>query len=336
MYAKEIADDATEAFGGCKDSKFYRRLTDAVRRLSNKGLLDANLAQVDIIVYDGLATLPADVEAVLSVMVAGKGTFMRSEWYQYSVSHVSQPYSDDSMYETGFTVELGQVSTYRDPSVPFYVVAQLATSQDNNKLLKVYGWDTDGKRIFSTGPNGETIDGFYVPTIYGTSARAAGIPALSRIDRIEKDPTVGFVGLVAIDASDNSPVCQIGLYQPNETEPRYRRISVEQGGVWVRVKYRRKDFEIKSDIDWINLDNREALLHACKAVKFAMTNQYELAQAAENEAVKLMRDMAIARYPAVVASENVPQRIRLGTFERQEQNQPNQPDVPPPLRPLTG
>lgn len=331
MYVKDIVEDATEVFGACKNARFYRRLTDAVRRLNNKGLLDANLAQADFIVYDGLVTLPADVESVLAVMTNGKGTFMRSEWYQYSLSDVTDTTYETKMREIGFTVELGQVSTYRDPDEPFYVVAVLSTASDNNKLLKVYGWDANGDRIFSTGPNGETIDGFYVPTVFGSPARAAGIPALSRIDRVEKSETVGYVSLVAIKPSDNSVICEIGNYQPTETEPRYRRISVEENA-WVRVKYRRKDFEVKSDADWVNLDNREALLQSCKAVKFAFDGQYALSQSADAEATRLMRDMAAARNPGLVASENVPQRIRLGTDERQEGNQPVQPDVPFPVK----
>lgn len=298
MLVRDITEDASAQLGGCTGPVFYRRLTDAVRALNNKGITDLQLAEADFCVYDGLVTLPPEVDAVQSVLVDGRPTFTRGQWYSYSLSGAGWSQCTPG----GYSDELGLVSTYRDPSIPVYLVAQLESVQDNNSQLRVYGWDATGKRIFSLDANGNAQDGFLVPTIYGFQNRNPDAPAIAKIDYVTiQGPTAagvtrerkGFIKLVAIDPADNTSVTQIGYYQPYETAPRYRRLRVKAKS-WVRVKYRRKDLELRGPNDWINVENREALLIMCRAVKFRLDNQYELARSAEAEAVRLLNDAAEA------------------------------------------
>jgi hypothetical protein len=292
MLVSEILEDATSHFGSCADAKFYRRLTDAVRALNNKGVVDLQLAEADFCVYDGLVTLPMEVDAVQAVTVDGQPTFTRSQWFQYSLSGAGY----QKCTPCGYGDELGLVSTYRDPSIPVYLVAQTESVSDNSKKLRVYGWGANGKRIYTLDANGNPQDGFLVPTIYGFQSRNHDVPPIAKIDYVTKDETKGFIRLVAIDPADNTSVTQIGYYQPYETAPRYRRLRVSAKS-WVRVKYRRKDLELRGPNDWINVDNREALLQMCKAVKFREANQYELARSAEAEAVRILNDAVEAGRP---------------------------------------
>lgn len=292
MIASEILDEVGEIFGFAKDAKFFKKLSDAVRALNNKGITDLQVAEADFCVYDGLVTLPSEVDAIQSVMVDGRPTFLRSQWFQYSLSGTG--WRDCA--PPGYGDELGLVCTYRDPSIPVYLVAQLESVRDNNKKLRVYGWDADGKRITSLDANGNVQDGFLVPTIYGFQNRNTDIPAIAKIERITKDDTQGFIRLVAIDPADNSSVTEIGYYQPWETTPSYRRLRVKAKS-WVRVKYRRRDLEVRGPSDWINVSNREALLLMCKAVKFRIDGQYELARNSEAEAVRVLNDSVEAGKP---------------------------------------
>lgn len=302
MLVSDILEDATSSagFGMCAGPTLYRRMTDAVKALNNKGITDLQLAEADFCVYDGLVTLPMEVDAVQSVLVDGQPSFLRSQWYQYSLA--GSGWSPCTGW--GYADELGRVCTYRDPSIASYIIAQVENVQDNNSAVTVRGW-YQGKRITSLDGNGNAMDGFLVPTIYGFQNRNPDVPPIDKIDNITiSGPTTGgvarerkgFIRLVAIDPADNTSVTQIGYYQPWETSPSYRRIRVKAKS-WVRVKYRRKDLEIRGPNDWINVENREALLIMCKAVKFRADGQYDLARSAETEAVRILNDAASASNP---------------------------------------
>lgn len=64
------------------------------------------------------------------------------------------------------------------------------------------------------------------------------------------------------------------------------------------VKYKKADFEIRSQQDWINVENREALLLACRSVKFRGDDRYEQARAAESEAVRIWSQQIESQRPA--------------------------------------
>lgn len=301
MIVSEVLEDVQSALGGCSGPLLYRRLTDAVKALNNKGITDLQLAEADFCVYDGLVTLPPEVDAIQSVLVDGQPTFLRSQWFQYSLS--GSGWKECTPH--GYGDELGLVSTFRDPSIPVYLVAQLETVQDNNSIVWVRGWDATGKRITTLDGNGNVRDGFLVPTIYGFQNRNPDVAPVAKIDFVTlAGPTSGgttrerkgFIKLVAVDPADDSSVTEIGYYQPWETSPRYRRLRVKAKS-WVRVKYRRRDLELRGPNDWVNVDNREALLLMCKAVKFRSDGQYELARSAETESVRILNDAAEAGQP---------------------------------------
>lgn len=290
----ELLADLKSVLGKCETAELYRRLTDAVRLANSQSKSnDWNVGQMDICVCDGTLTLPADVQTVLGVNNGGLPTLMRDQWFQY---HVNGP-GIGSWQPWDYTDELGQVVTYKDPSVPSKLVAIVENSLDSNTVeLRVFGWDANGKRIYTTGPSGVLQDGFLVPCIYGVQGFNPDAPAIARIDRIHKTRSNGFIKLLAVDPADNSINTQIGYYQPWETNPIYRRIKVSDR-TWVRIKYKRKDLDVRGIGDWINLENREALLLLCKAVKFRMDNQIENARAYEQEGIRLLTNDAESLRP---------------------------------------
>lgn len=300
MVVSDIYEEAKEALGRCDASTVYRRITDAVR-LANANAKgnDWNIAQMDITVCDGCVTLPADVGTVLAVNRNGIPTLIRDQWFQY---HANGPGSCE--WQTWeYTNELGQVCTYRDPSSPVKLVANVESALDSNTLLRVFGWDADGKRIYTANDDGVLEDGFLVPTSFGFSIPNATAPAIGRIDRISKAVTNGFIQLVAVDPDTLESVNQIGYYLPWETNPTYRRIKVRDEDS-LRIKYRRKDLEVRSQSDWINIENREALILLIKAVKFRLDNAIEQGRLYENEGLRLLSGEAeMLRPPSVVGPQ---------------------------------
>lgn len=301
MLVSDIYQDlkSSEVLGSCADDYVFARLSDAQKLVANMGILDPAIAEMTLCVCDGCVTLPPEVDTILGVNQGGFPTLIRDEWFQY---HANGP-GNECWQPWNYTDYRGRVCTYRDPSAPVYLVAEVESPKDSNKLLRVFGWDENNKRIYSPGPDGNLEDGFVVPMVYGFSAPAPGIPAIVRIDRIQKDETAGFVKLLAVNI-DGTPHTQIGYYRPEERNPSYVRIKVANHN-WVKIKYKKRSFEVRSVSDWINVDNREVLILCVKAVQNRRRNNLTLASELEAEASRILTKEAEAKRPPGITPPQV-------------------------------
>ncbi len=309
MYVNEVYSElqGADVLGSCNDDILFRRLSDAVRLIANQGILDPSIGEMSLCVCDGCVTLPNDVETVLAVNQASFPTLLRDEWFQY---HANGP-GTSGFQPWNYTDVLGaNFCTYKDPSREVALIASVESAKDSNCLLRVFGWDKDGKRIYTTGSSGNLEDGFLVPTVFGFSEPNPAATLISRIDRVQKALTNGFVKLLAVNA-DGTPHTQIGYYLPNETSPRYVRVRVGCQN-WLKIKYKKRNFEVRSVNDWINVDNREALILAVKAVKERRKSNIELAKSLESESSRILAAEAQAKRPPgitppqIIYSEGLP------------------------------
>lgn len=310
MFVSSIYSEMQRAdvLGTCNADLIFSRLTDAVSLISNQGILDPNIGEMELCVCEGCVTLPREVGTILAANQSGMPTLLRDQWYQYSVNGTGSWTCPTYSYTD---VVLNNATTFKDPTGPVYLVAQLDSALDSNKLLRAYGWDADGKRIYTADVNGVLADGFLVPTVFGFSEPNPSAPAISRIDRIQKAVTNGNIRLLAVDSTGVSQT-KIGDYQPDETSPSYVRIKVPCNN-WLRIKYRKRDLQVRSVNDWINIENREVLILAVKAVDYRRQNNIELASQLEAEAVRLLNNQAEASRPPAV---NAPQ-IVMDVFPNQ-------------------
>lgn len=313
MRVRDLYTDIINALGKCDEATVFRRLSDAVRLLANKGLFDANVAFMDIRTDEGVITLPTEVSTVLAVNVGCRPTLIRDEWFQYHLNGVGSELKSDC----GYTDVLSQnTPIIRALEGPVKLIAKPRKVTDNNKVIRVFGWTEAGERIYSE-EGGETVDGFLVPVVFGMPQVNADAPAIARIDRVQKDSFNDYVELIAVNPLVTATeLYTLGLYQPWERDPSYRRIRIsirdnsQQEGIpqTVRIAYKKKSTEIRSMDDWINLDNREALLLAVKAVKFREANNFEQSRIAEGEAQRIMSEEAASNRPTTALSG--PQIIR--------------------------
>lgn len=300
MLAGDFYRQAKTAFAGCDEPTVLERLTDAVKLLSNKGINDVLLGEVEICTCDGCNTLPRDVGTVLGIDVCGQPTLLQDQWFKY---HINGPGTNGGC---GNVTEMGQVCTYRDPAYPAYLIAECTSAADNNKKLRVYANDMAGNKIFTPGPSGTLEEGFLVPQIFGFSKRAPNVPPFGKIYRIIREATRDFVKLIAINAADGTSQCQVGYFEPDEIVPTYRRIKTQSKSS-VLVKYKKATLQVTSLRSWINIDNNEALRLACRAVKFRLDDQYDKARAAEGEAARILTEETQSKLPA---GPRVPQIIQ--------------------------
>jgi hypothetical protein len=287
MFVESVIDDVRVVLGRLDDRTIFRRLTDAVRLGNDQAKFDQTVGVMDVFLYDGFMTVPPDVATILAVNQEGWPTVIRDQWFQF---HVNGPGMERWQPWT-FTDELGPVCTFRDAQFPAQMTAIVENPQDSNCELRVFGWDENDKRIYTPDQNGNLQDGFLVPTAYGVTTSNPAAPPIYKIDRIKKGLTQGYVQLFAQNVNDPTCNVMVGYYQPWETVPSYRRIRVMRM-TWARIKYKRKDLEVRSLHDWINIDNRSALLLLVKSVKFLLDNQIEQAKAFETEGMRLLSNEA--------------------------------------------
>lgn len=309
MYVRDFYQQAKRQFEGCDEAAIFSGLSDAVKLLANKGLNDPLLGELTLCVCNGCVTLPRDVGTVLGINTRGQPTLLQDQWFQY---HINGPGSQDCVPCGPNSYEMGQVCTFRDPSEPAYLVAEVTSAADNNKKLRVYAYDKHRNKIFTAGPDGTLQEGFLVPLIFGFAQRNPNVPALSSIYRISKEDTKDFVRLIAVNESDGVSQTLIGYYEPDENEPLYRRIKV-QNKTSVRIKYKKKSLRITSQHQFINCDNYEALRLACRAVKFRSDDKITEARGFEEEASRILAEETEAERPS---GPRVPQIIN-GTYDPQ-------------------
>lgn len=308
MLVSYIYRDVLDALGKCNEQDAFRRLTEAIAMLQNKAKWNPNLAELDLCVSQGYVTLPRFVGNVIGVLTNGKPNYLTdASWFDY---HLNGPGVVDCT-PTSYAQIAGVFPTIRDPSEPVYVVAELETASDNNKLIRVFGLDHEGNQIFSANPTTGVMEpGFLVPTIYGFPVVASGVGKIARITRIEKEVTSGRIKLLAVNAAGATAHTLLGHYEPDETDPSYQRLKVPPHS-WVRVKFQKKDYVIRSQNDWISLDSAQAVIMAVKAVKFRYDDKIEIARQYEDEAARLLTENQKATQPAVVIT---PQIINGDTF----------------------
>ena len=146
--------------------------------------------------------------------------------------------------------------------------------------------------------------------------RNAAAPAIARITRIQKAVTSGRVRLLAVNDPDLSAHTLIGYYEPDETDPQYQRLKVPPHS-WVRVKFRKKDYTIRSQNDWIALNSSQAVIMAVKSVKFRLEDKIDLAAQYEVEASRLLSEDQKSTQPDVVLS---PQIVNSDNFNQCQQD----------------
>lgn len=280
----EIWDDAKEIFGHCNEKKLFRRITDAVELLANKGEVDPLVGYVDVCVDGKCITLPREIETVLAVNIGGRPALGHDELFSF---HLNGP-GDFSTSCNWDWFNTGSFCTYRDLKCPARLIVFLDSVEDEGKKVRVYGYD-DQNRPLRTKVGEVWEDGLLVPTIYGYAVPASDDPVVSRITSIVKDVTVANVRLSSFDNSTSTGTL-LGVFEPDETKPLYRRIRISQSSDWVRICYRKRTKEVRSLNDRILLHSRPALMLAMKALKKYQEEDLGGAMQFEAQATRLLTE----------------------------------------------
>jgi hypothetical protein len=275
----DVEDEARKIIGTCDEAKLFRWLGDTVTIIANKGDFEGFKAWLDICTSgDGhCITLPREVENVLAVNVGGHPTLGYGTLFNFHLNGMGDCMQrcDWSWQDQG-----GWHFTYQDIAEPKKLIALLQSVEDNGKELIVYGYDSAGNKL-RRQVNGVWLDGYQVPTIYGVAVPDTEAPVIARITGIFKARTAGSIKLAT---QDN---VLLGVYEPDEEIPQFRRIKINRNSTWVRIAYMRKNPVFTSLYDHIPLRSRVGFLLGLQARKYYAAEKLAEAQAYEVNAVRL-------------------------------------------------
>lgn len=282
--ASEVIDDAKTILGFSREDKLFRWLTDAVELLAQKGEIDPLVGYVDLCIDNGCVTLPREIETVLACNIGGHPALGHDQLFSF---HLNGP--GDFQTRCDYTWDdSGLHPVYRDLKCPSKVVTFLDNTEDEGKKVRVFGYD-EQHRPLRTKVGEEWQDGYLVPTIYGYALPETGAPTIARITGIVKDVTSGNIRLSSFDSSTSTGTL-LGVFEPDETVPRYRRLKVHNSSGWIRLCYRKRTAQIRSVNDRILLHSRPALLLALHAIKFYRDSDIANGQAFEANATRLLTE----------------------------------------------
>lgn len=297
MLVSDIIDDVKQIYGSCSNDELYRRLTDAVHMLSNKGKWDGMIGMMDICVFNQSITLPRDVMTPLKINIDGVPSVPRDKWFEY---HLNGPGSQQIAWKNWR--EIGRFPTYRDLTEPSGITVEPTSSGDENKTITIFGYDE------------EYIEAREDVSISFTSP-VTSQTVWSSITAVIKPKTVGKVKLYASEASTGNGYT-VAFYGPTETEPRYIRIEVPENADTIRMQYRRANRDLTGPDDYIPLASRLAVLEAARAVKYMFQDNAAQYEASSQRAYQLLKEDEGAKLVTSPTGPQIVDRSSWVTYQR--------------------
>ena len=299
----DIYDQASEIFGPISRQKLFDRITDSIELLTNKSNWDGLTGFLDICSVDWYKpagcsftckesnefTLPEFVDTVLKVNIGDIPSLPQNKWFEF---HLNGPGSCNILGDWTWR-DRGDYPTFRDINQASQIVAELDSAADNNTEIRIYGYDDQGRILMQDGK-----EGIVIPAIYGVPLPDPALPLVSRITRITKPETSGYVKVIALDPTSTDGVMLANM-DPWMTEPRYRRIAIGVTTQTVRILFRKKTRRVQSMLDLIPLYSKMAIVMSMKAVKAYQDGQFDVAANAEAIALRLLEEEQNARNPQI-------------------------------------
>jgi hypothetical protein len=281
----DVYDECKKIVGSCDDTLLFRWMGDVVTIIANKADFEGFKGFLDICTGSSCGTcitLPREVETVLGVNICGQPALGFDQLFNF---HLNGPGDRNRSCEWSWQDQGGWHSTYRDLVTPAKLVAYLQTAEDNGKQVIVYGYDTNGN-VLRRQVSGEWLNGYQVPTVYGIALPDSQAPTIARITGVFKEATAGSIRLSTIDNGGGAGTL-LGVYEPDEKTPQYRRIKINRKASWVRVAYMKSNPTFSSRYDHIPLRSRVGFILGMQARKHYKDLQIADAHAFEADAARL-------------------------------------------------
>lgn len=219
-------------------------------------------------------TWPRQIATIEAIAVCTTPIPVRNGWYEFLPNgpHI-QP--ETGACDVQLIAREGNFVTFTDISGTnkrLKVYADVA--EDAEARILVQGYDENGNWI-RTQDAGEWVDGEYIGIDNGTPQES--VKFFTAITGIIKDETNGVVRLYELN-DDDGTMRALGIYEPDETTPSYRRSLVtgidslvtdeeECESVKVTVVAKNEFYPVGEDNDWLLIPSLPALKDMCLAIK---------------------------------------------------------------------
>jgi hypothetical protein len=287
ILVSDIIGEVEQVLGRCDQDYLFSILTRAVETLSNKACQisitwDPMIIYLDLPVQqDYYVYLPYQVQKPIKININGNPSFSRANLYEFALNGAGS-----SDIEAGWQWQdrLTSPIQRRFPRGG-YQLAAVSDSEADTELtmnIKIRGRNR----------------GDYVITLPIAPSGSPPTPSTQTaydVLEVVKPVTVGTVTLYAGNYI-------LANYYPNITLPEFSCIKLSQRAVSVRMIARRKTLQITSLLDVIPLNSSQAVICQCQAIKYQDEVHWDLASAAEAQAVTYLNEEQAARNSFGLAS----------------------------------
>lgn len=262
------------------------RINELCERFFVSGKWKGMLVEVSLDATEGYVTLPRRCESILGITVQKAPRTPFGRWYSFSPGG---PGEVDLESYSGPDVVVDQGDgfvTYKDsPYESFRLRLKVPNASDRNdgNSVIIKGTDSTGKTVY----NSDGEEGLVVNL---SASENTTTQYFSTITSITKSPTLGYVTLWAVDASNAET--QIGDYEPGETNISYRRYRVTRADTsevpTVNALCKRRYVPVVSENDDVIPGNMGALKLGLISLKYEDTNDLERATEYFTRALSLL------------------------------------------------
>lgn len=214
--------------GVCADSKEALRLVNKAQRiLMNRGKWWGTYQRIRLCAPNRCITMPRHVAAIEAIAFCGNPAPIRTEWYEFVAYGDGVITVDDAIAKIGM-MELRAkpaACTFNDIRGTNSVVRLYAmVPQDHGKKVLIQGYDKNRQWI-RTYEDGRYIDGVRLTL---ASPFVDSEIVFSTVTGVQKPETEGNILLYEYD-KDNDTQRALGVYEPDERTPWYRRWEIIGG-----------------------------------------------------------------------------------------------------------
>jgi hypothetical protein len=283
-----------------------------------------NLGTLDICAdQNGILTLPWFVGTVLAVNVGGYPTYFRNSWYEYHINGLGSNSKCGGTCGWGYTDDMLWSPTLQDLQQWSCVAAVCEDPIDGSQQpllqLIVQGETMDqfgnSKAAITIPPSGPSQPGVLVPLINNYAATDQKVTMFKKITQVTKPVTRGYVKLIGFPPQQNGNGVTIGYYAPNECNPRYRRIRLNQKCGWARVKYRRAELPLTDDYEIIPVASFTAMLDLLRVVRYREVNRGDDADKALARVIDLLTKIEVIQEGPGIAPVQVDPGYGIGSID---------------------
>lgn len=314
----------------CHDSdKFRYQIDTVIRQLMKRGAWFGTEVLARFCIYGCDLVLPRHVETVLGAKPCNGMIDIKNNWYSIvgGMFDCSDLWGPGVLIENGTTPCFSSVSGTSGKRIAYHVVH----NDDVGKKVKVYG------KFYGGQPIQEKVNGVWEDGITITAQQAGGnsLPAMtpaesliSEITHVVKDATSGMSYLYEYgeDANAVFALRMLGAYEPNETNPMYRRMKLkninsipaktDEYGRTVRsidLMVKLRHTKLVNDYDFLLVDDFDALRYGVQALRADEAGNPELAEAFWTKAIRELNFGDRSKTPG----QNISVRVRVTGSNRQ-------------------